>query len=209
MTVENKQNRKESLKAFKRRHILEAARQLYDTAGFDGLNMRAIAKASGYSLGAAYAYFRTKEEIQAELLALVLTDLSRHIRNVMSQEADAARKAANAFVAFYRYFQAHPKNRQLYLSVFAGPPARDFEQGSTTNKELNSKLLGLMGLLANGLHQGSALSASDAQSETIDAVTYISGLLLLETSGKMDLMNQNGQEMVDRYMHRMLLRTQQ
>src|SRR5690606_22542255 len=70
----NRNARGESLKTFKRRHILDAARRLFDARGMEGLNMRAIADEAGYSLGAAYAYFRTKEEIQIELLAATFAE---------------------------------------------------------------------------------------------------------------------------------------
>ena len=92
---ESKRNRTNSLKAFKRQHILAAARRIFDEKGIDGLNMRAIAQEAGYSLGAAYAYFGTKEEIELELMAGILGDLTRHTKiHRVTSKKDTVRSGA-------------------------------------------------------------------------------------------------------------------
>jgi len=47
----------------KRRQIMDGARQVFLSAGFDGASMNDIAKAAGVSKGTLYAYFDSKEEL--------------------------------------------------------------------------------------------------------------------------------------------------
>ena len=202
-----KQSRAESMAVFKRRHILSAARRVFDSEGADGLNMRTIAKEAGYSLGAAYSYFRTKEEIEAELLAGILGDLARYIKATLSQ--GSGNSGIHAFSIFSAYFRERPKVRKLLLLSLSGLGEKSADIPAPTRKELNSRLLTLMGLLANELHQQTPASATRAQEETTDFVAYLLGLMLLENGDRLQLLNQDNQEMVDRYGERMLLRVTQ
>jgi AcrR family transcriptional regulator len=47
----------------KRRQIMEGARQVFLSAGFDGASMNDIARAAGVSKGTLYAYFDSKDEL--------------------------------------------------------------------------------------------------------------------------------------------------
>src|SRR5882757_7154862 len=47
----------------KRRQIVEGARQVFLSAGFDGASMNDIARAAGVSKGTLYAYFASKDEL--------------------------------------------------------------------------------------------------------------------------------------------------
>jgi AcrR family transcriptional regulator len=47
----------------KRRQIVEGARQVFLSAGFDGASMNDIARVAGVSKGTLYAYFNSKDEL--------------------------------------------------------------------------------------------------------------------------------------------------
>lgn len=47
----------------KRRQIMDGARQVFLSAGFDGASMNDIARAAGVSKGTLYAYFDSKDEL--------------------------------------------------------------------------------------------------------------------------------------------------
>ena len=51
----------------KRRQILQGAREVFLSRGFDGASMGEIAKASGVSKGTLYVYFDSKERLFAAL----------------------------------------------------------------------------------------------------------------------------------------------
>src|SRR5438046_3089875 len=48
--------------------LLDAAARVFIERGFAGSSVEAISEAAGYTRGAFYAHFRTKEELFAELL---------------------------------------------------------------------------------------------------------------------------------------------
>jgi AcrR family transcriptional regulator len=52
----------------KRRQIVEGARQVFLSRGFDAASMMDIAKAAGVSKGTLYVYFRNKEELFAAIV---------------------------------------------------------------------------------------------------------------------------------------------
>src|SRR6516164_275198 len=47
----------------KRRQIMDGARQVFLSAGFDGASMNDIARAAGVSKGTLYAYFDSKDDL--------------------------------------------------------------------------------------------------------------------------------------------------
>ncbi|WP_288904580.1 TetR/AcrR family transcriptional regulator [uncultured Sneathiella sp.] len=205
----NRKVRANSLAKFKRQHILAAARRIFDAHGTDGLNMRTIAKEAGYSLGAAYSYFHTKEEIQVELLAGILGDLTRHLRTALQHETGRENPGVRTFSAIASYFRERTEERRLLLQSLPALERKNADIPAAARKELNSRLLTLMGLLANGFHQHTPASAAQAQEETTDFVAYLLGMMMLESGSRLQLLNEDGQEMVDRYSKRMLLRVTQ
>jgi AcrR family transcriptional regulator len=52
----------------KRRQIMDGARAVFFSAGFDGASMNDIAKAANVSKGTLYAYFDSKEELFKEII---------------------------------------------------------------------------------------------------------------------------------------------
>ena len=69
----------------KRREILDGARQVFRSAGFDGASMDQIARAAGVSKGTLYVYFRNKEDL---FLDLVATDKNEAAEQLCRFEAD-------------------------------------------------------------------------------------------------------------------------
>ena len=52
----------------KRRQIIDGARRVFLSTGFDGASMNEVARAAGVSKGTLYVYFASKEELFAALL---------------------------------------------------------------------------------------------------------------------------------------------
>ena len=64
-------------KAATRQRILEAARQLFATGGFDTSTTRDIADAAGIATGTLFNYFPTKEALLASLAAEAIAGVDR------------------------------------------------------------------------------------------------------------------------------------
>ncbi len=200
------ETRQTKLRAHKKEQIKEAAARLFADQGLDALTMRAIAKAAGYSLGAAYTYYGSKEELFEDLFADSLADLTRSLRLVTPSQGTDRVIIQAAFTGVYNFFKARPADRQLALTLFSSQPGRP---DIANTKLLNSRLIAVFGFLANILHDHSSLSAMEAQSETVAAVTYLTGLILMSSSDRLPLLGQSEEEMVDRYMQQMLKRAEQ
>ncbi|MEH6524605.1 MAG: helix-turn-helix domain-containing protein [Sneathiella sp.] len=198
--------RQKDLKEFKRQKFLFAARTCISKNGLAGTSMRAIAQGSGYSLGAVYAYFSSKEDIYAALLTSSLIELLRFIRSELQQKTTGSQKTRHAFIAFLQYFLASEEEQELLFSFYARRNGSKHDVSEATLHQLNNRFLSVLGFLANTVHQNGKLAADDAQSETLQAVTFLLGILQLSSSGQLLLIGQSPEEMVDQYLDQMLLR---
>ncbi|MFB0951680.1 MAG: helix-turn-helix domain-containing protein, partial [Rhodospirillales bacterium] len=68
MLQTNTNARQAAVSTMKQSLILDAARQIFEEDGIEGASIRAIAKKAGYTPGAIYFHFASKEEIYAALL---------------------------------------------------------------------------------------------------------------------------------------------
>jgi AcrR family transcriptional regulator len=76
----------------RRQRILEAARQCFGEAGFQGATIEAIAAAAGVSNGLLYQFIRSKEE----LFEVVVEELMRDWVRALVPRGDAAQAPAGA-----------------------------------------------------------------------------------------------------------------
>jgi AcrR family transcriptional regulator len=98
-----------------RRHLLDAAREVFGRRGFHGASLEEIAEEAGYSKGALYYNYRTKEELFLALLEERLServDVIRHAFAGAASTADALREAAR------RYIDSLEANREWLLLFF-------------------------------------------------------------------------------------------
>src|SRR5215472_7168678 len=65
-----------------RQRILDTALRLFATNGYDGTSMRDIAAAAGCSLGLAYRYFPSKEDMVLELYLWLVGRLEEQVRRL-------------------------------------------------------------------------------------------------------------------------------
>jgi AcrR family transcriptional regulator len=68
--------------------ILESALALFQSQGFDKTTMRQIAEASGMALGAAYYYFKTKEELVLHFYAETGAEARAQNREIVAASRD-------------------------------------------------------------------------------------------------------------------------
>ena len=61
--------RQKILSDARRQHVLDAARAVFLQLGLEGTSVREIAQRAGYTPGAIYSYFASKEEVYAALLS--------------------------------------------------------------------------------------------------------------------------------------------
>ncbi len=201
-----KSDRKKEVAAYKRQKILEAAAALFRENGLEGTTMRAIAKQAGYSTGAPYAYYQSKEEIYADLLGASLVNLTKAVKASGTATLSKTETIHRIFAAYFNYYHTHAEELQLGLYLFSSGEVKKRGFSPETNDQLNGRLLGLLGFMANSLHKLEGVDAVNAQRETLDAITYFTGALLLSSTGRLHIMGADPQEMIDHYISQMLER---
>lgn len=72
----------------KRRQILDGARQVFLSRGFDGASMGEIAKVAGVSKGTLYVYFDSKESLFEALTTMEKAGLAETLFKLDSQDPD-------------------------------------------------------------------------------------------------------------------------
>lgn len=96
--------RQRALSDVRRSMVLDAARAVFVERGLEGTSIREIAQRAGYTPGAIYGYFASKEEVYGALLGESLDRLNACVENAKaggSQDPAAVlRRTAEAFFGF-------------------------------------------------------------------------------------------------------------
>jgi AcrR family transcriptional regulator len=163
--------------------ILEVAGGIVDAGGMDALTIRAVAQAIGYSPGALYEYFDSKEAILATLYFDGADGLGVHCdRAVTSVPADAGSIAAIVALghAYRAYALAHP---DLYRLVFGGLKALPKQRPEDCADEPSGGLDTLIGVLQRGMASGELASDIPPEAIAISTWSAVHGFVSLELTG--------------------------
>lgn len=104
--------RKEREKAALRKHILDAAGQLFREEGYDKTTMRKIAKRIEYNPATIYSYFKNKEEIFFELQRRAFHLFYDSLRHVGEIE-DPGKRLTSMGRAYLKFAIEHPDDYDL------------------------------------------------------------------------------------------------
>src|SRR6202171_4368348 len=108
-------NRKASKGEATRQHVLETALKLFRRRGFERTTMRDIAEAAGLSLGAAYHYFRSKDEL---VVAYYESMQSEHERLVQAAYPPDADLKSRLLMLFRTKLDLLGRDRKLLAALF-------------------------------------------------------------------------------------------
>jgi len=181
--------------------VLEAARASFLELGLEGASLREIARRAGYTPGAIYSYFASKEEVYAALLGESLERLNAAVRGAAATApADALREGARAFFLFYR---DHPRDLDLGFYLFRGVQPRGLTPA--LDESLNARLRDALepthrALLSLGL------DAAAAQAETTALFAQAVGVLLLTHTGRIRMFRQDPLALFERYVEALMAR---
>jgi AcrR family transcriptional regulator len=201
--MEAKLLRQQTLNETRRALVLDAARAVFEAHGIEGASIREIAKRAGYTPGAIYSYFASKEAIYGALLAESLDRL-----NVAVQAAAPANPSASAFLkakaqGWFSFYAANPRELDLGFYLVQGLAPRGLT--SELNQRLNARLYEALApceqaLLALGL------DAEAAGRENTSLFAHGVGLLLLQHTGRIRMFRQDATVLFDHYLEALLLR---
>ena len=193
--------RRQALSDVRRALVLDAASTVFFEHGLEGTSMREIAQRAGYTPGALYSYFASKEALYGALLGESLDRLNLHVQQALSGRAsgtDSLRAAAGAFFDFYRQ---HPRDLDLGFYLFQGMKPRGLtpELNDTLNARLRDALQPTQdALLALGM------SAPKAVAEVTALFAHAVGLLVLRHTGRIRMFRQASQGLFDTYLDQLV-----
>lgn len=177
--------------------ILDAARAAFFERGLDGASIREIAQRAGYTPGAIYSYFASKEEVYAALLGESLERLNAQVASARdgcsAGGAELVRATAHAFFDFYR---ENPRDLDLGFYVFQGLQPRGLTPA--LNETLNGRLRDALRPTQDAL-ASLGMGADVALQEVTALFAHCVGLLVLSHTGRIRMFNQASQDLFDRY----------
>lgn len=154
-----------SQKAATRQRVLEAARVLFDSHGYQGTTVRGIAQAAGVAVGSVFTTFASKGEILSEVmqqrLAPMYAELDRITPHLRGPTVDRIR------TLFAMFFEFEARQPRLFLSHIAAVYDWTLPAG-TAPYGGNARFQDLIrSILAAGVAQGDVRRDVDPQ-EVVD-----------------------------------------
>lgn len=203
-TTEARELRETAVNATRRALILAAARSAFFELGLEGASLREIAKRAGYTPGALYSYFASREEIYAALLDESLMALKQCVDEADSGDAMRGDPRSRAVAllrakarAFFQFYRDHPQDMDLGFYLFNGAQPRGLTP--ELNQRLNDQLRATLSPTQEALIQ-LGLADEEAAIETTALFAQVVGLLMLNNTGRIRLFKQNAQALFERYL---------
>ncbi|SRR5258708_5075234 len=198
------ETRREANRKFRRDAVLAAAHKVFGEAGLDGATIRAIAQAAGYTPGAVYSYYPTKEAIYADILAHSLGALRAAVVGEMERASDGEPKLRAAIRAFFEYYRQRPQELELGLYLFHG--VRPAGLGRDLDRSLNSRLIAVMRRISAAIAQVGGLDPLAAHRETVAAVCHVMGVLLMANTGRLKIFDSEPDGLIEHYLDGLIAR---
>jgi AcrR family transcriptional regulator len=193
-------DRRTAVNGYRRQIILDAARRVFAEQGLEGASLRTIAKAAGYTHGALYFHYASKEEIYGDLLSDSLDRLHAAVRAAVGARRAAGPRLQAAALGFFDYYRANPGELELGFYLFRGMKPLGLTR--ELNARLNAKLRAVLAEMEAALG-GLSLAAPAAERETAALFAHAAGLLLLEHTGRLRLFRADARQLMSDYVARL------
>ena len=183
----------------KRAHVLAAARTAFFELGLDGASMREIARRAGYTPGAIYSYFTSKEDIYGALLGESLERLNVSVAAAVAPQGavtDARVPLVAAATAFFDFYRENPRDLDLGFYLFQGMRPRGLTPA--LNEHLNARLRDALAPAAHAL-LALGFDAAAAQAEITALFAHSVGLLVLSHTGRIRMFRQESRSLFGHY----------
>ena len=190
-----KTSRNTAVNALKRDLIREAAKRVFLARGLSAASVREIALQAGYTTGAIYFHYASKEEIYADVLRQSLMALHEAVSAAATSQADALASLAAAYRAFIAFYRANPRDLSLGLYLFEGAGPRGLN--AKLNRDLNEKFLGVMKIFEEGL-AAAGVRPPERKIEAVALFNEMVGLLIAANTGRLAVFGVDADTMVER-----------
>jgi AcrR family transcriptional regulator len=198
-------NRRNLMIDTRRAFVLDAARAVFEESGLEGASVREIAKRAGYTPGAIYSYFPSKEAIYAALIAEALDRLKIAVQSAKQAPANfngfslnpSARMLVGKSHAWFKFYSANPRDLDLGFYLFHGLQPRGLT--GNLNTQLNAQLISALAPAEQAL-VSMGLTPEQALTENTGILAQGVGLLVLQHTGRIRLFNQTADTIFSAYL---------
>src|SRR5215203_4625465 len=106
--MEARLQRQLNLSQTRRALVLDAARAVFEEHGIEGASIREIAKRAGYTPGAIYSYFDSKEAIYGALLSESLDRLNAAVDNAQPHDGSPGARLQAKALGWFGFYAENP-----------------------------------------------------------------------------------------------------
>jgi AcrR family transcriptional regulator len=120
-----------------REQIVAAAMRLFREQGYQGTTMRAVAAEAGVSVGNAYYYFSSKEELIQGYYDQMAAEQTAHCQDVFARTTDLGERLRGALTAWLESAQPYHEFAGKFFATAAQPdnPLSPLSEASTPARE--------------------------------------------------------------------------
>ena len=197
LAMQAREQRQQALAEARRALVLDAARAVFLEQGLEGASIREIARRAGYTAGAIYSYFDSKEAIYGALLAESLERLNAAVAASEADRSDAATLLRAKALGWFRFYAANPRELDLGFYLVHGMAPRGLT--AEWNKQLNARLREALAPCEQALRQ-MGLDAAAALRENTALFAHGVGLLLLQHTGRIRMFRQDATALFEQYL---------
>ncbi|MGJ7613610.1 MULTISPECIES: TetR/AcrR family transcriptional regulator [unclassified Variovorax] len=194
--MQAKLQRRQALTDVRRALVLDAARAVFLDAGIEGASVREIARKAGYTPGAIYSYFESKEAIYAALLDESIQRLQTAVADAPPTEGHPDLTLAAKAQAWFDFYAANPRELDLGFYLVQGMRPRGLT--SELDHELNDHLHQALRPCEDAL-QAMGLAADLALQENTSLFAHGVGLLLMQHTGRIRMFRQSADALFKTY----------
>jgi AcrR family transcriptional regulator len=179
---------------------------VFEKLGIEGASIREIARAAGYTPGAIYFYYDSKEAIYGALLAESLERLNDRVAQAGTGAMDPAAQLEAKASAWFDFYADNPRELDLGFYLVHGMRPRGLN--ATLNEQLNGRLHDALQPCEAAMHS-LGLTGEAALRETTALFAHGVGLLLLKHTGRIRMFGQDATLLFDAYVIGLLERVRQ
>lgn len=200
-----RQQRNQALADVRRESVLDAARSAFFELGMEKTSIREIAQRAGYTPGAIYSYFASKEEMYGALLAESLDRLNEHVQGAVAKTKPGAPRLKAAASAFFDFYLQNPRDLDLGFYLFQGMKPRGLTP--ELNDALNASLLQAL-QPAQAELAGLGMSEMTALQEVTSLFAHVVGILVMSHTGRIRMFKQASVDLFNTYLAQLVQRAE-
>lgn len=189
-------DRRDVVREFKKGLIRDAARQTFAERGMEGATLREIAQAAGYTTGAIYTYFDTKEELYAEVLRDSLHALRESVSVAVGTAVEPS--SAAALRGLWAFYDERPTDFELGFYLYGG--VRPAGLNKPLDDELNLLFSKVMSIIGDALVADGLTSPDHSHHLAVVHATWVFGLLLMDKTGRVRSVEQSTSALLSSYL---------